>query len=246
MAAKILEMNHFETTELSNLTVQDVDIVLELNERVFAPSKNGLFYANTLNVAPENKVIDLGTGSGILAIYAAKRGGIVSATDIEDEAIESAKKNFALNKVSVEIKKSSLFGNFSGPYDVIIANLPNEIIPPAYTKRIGQQLAQTFDGGKSGNECILSLIAEAHKYMHGKSRLYLPVHTLTDYHQVLQAAVKQYQAKLIALSELPVKAFVEENLTFYQKLNEQGIISIFKKNNNWYSYGYVYELSTKS
>lgn len=239
-------MSEFKTDKLISLNVQGIDITLELNEHVFAPSPNGLFYANALNVAPEDNVIDLGTGSGILAIYAAKKGGIVSATDIEGEAIELAKKNFTLNDVKIEIKKGSLFGDLKGSFDVIIANLPNEIIPPAYTERIGQQLAQTFDGGKSGNECILSLIAEAHKYMHGKSRLYLPVHTLTDYHQVLQAAVKQYQAKLVALSELPVKAFVEENLTFYQKLNEQGIISIFKKNNNWYSYGYVYELSTKS
>lgn len=82
--------------------------------------------------------------------------------------------------------------------------------------------------------------------MHSRSILYLPVQTLTDYHQVLQTAIKQYHAKRIALSKLPVKKFVENNLEFYLNLNEQGTIKLLRNDNNWYSYGYVYELSLKS
>lgn len=235
-----------QKNKLMYINIQGIDIGLELNESVFAPSQNGLFYANALTVNPEDKVIDIGTGSGILAIYAAKREAIVSATDIEDTAIELAKRNFTLNNVKVECQRSSLFGDFSDSFDVIMANLPNEIVPPSYSERIGPQLANTFDGGKSGNESILALLKEAIKYMHSGSRLYLPVHTLTDYHQVLQTVIKHYHAKLIALAELPVKPFVKNNLAFYLKLDRRGIIKLVRKSNNWYSYGYVYELGLKS
>lgn len=151
-----------------------------------------------------------------------------------------------MNNVAVEIQRGSLFGDFNNSFDVIIANLPNEIVPPSYSKDIGPQISNTFDGGRSGNELILALLKEAKKYMHSRSILYLPVHTLTDYHQVLRTAIKKYDAKLIALTKLPVKKFVENNLEFYLKLNEQGTIKLLRNDNNWYSYGYVYELSLKS
>ncbi len=231
---------------LTPVNVQGIDINLELNQKVFAPTENGLFYARALYVKPGDKVIDIGTGSGILAILSAKKGAFVSATDIDDESIELAGRNFELNKTEVELRKGSLFGDFTGPFDVIIANLPNEIIPPSYVERIGQQRSKTFNGGEKGNEFILALLKEAKSYMHKGSRLYLPVHTLTDYHQVLDFAIKHYDARLVALSELPVKSFVEENLAFYLKLNEEGTIKVFKKDNSWHSCGYVYELSIKN
>ncbi len=235
-----------KSNKLNQIKVQGIEIILELNEKVFAPSENGLFYARALNIKKGDKVIDIGTGSGILAIFSAKKGAVVSATDIDSESIKLAGRNFELNKTEVELNQGSLFQGFNGPFDVIIANLPNEIIPSSYADHIGKQLSKTFNGGEKGNEFILALLNDAKRYMHRKSRLYLPVHTLTDYHEVLDKAIKHYDATLVALSELPVKSFVEENLAFYLKLNERGIIKVFKKDNSWYSYGYVYELSIKS
>lgn len=235
-----------ERKELRQFTIQGIEIALELNQYVFAPSKNGSFYANSIRVAPEERVIDIGTGSGVLAIFAARKGAIVSATDIEEEAVELAKRNCSLNQVNAEVRKGSLFGDFSGPFDVILANLPNEIVPPAYAHRIGQHLAETFDGGEKGNQFILELLEKAKAYMHAKSRLYLPVHTLTDYHQVLQIAIIHYFVRLLAVAQLPVKEFVQQNLAYYLGLNEQGVVRVFKQGNDWYTNGYIYEISLKN
>jgi HemK-related putative methylase len=235
-----------EHTELRQITIQGITISLELNEQVFAPSPNGSFYANALRVNPGERVIDIGTGSGVLAIYAALQGATVCATDIEMEAVELARKNCVLNKVEADIRQGSMFAGFSGSFDVIAANLPNEIVPPVYADQLGKHAAETFDGGEKGNHFILELLAESKKYMHANSRLYLPVHSLTDYHEVLQMAFSQYKVCLLALATLPAKEFVPQHLDYYRALNEQGIIQIFKRENQWYTYGYVYEVMLDS
>ena len=232
--------------ESREITVQNVPIELELNEHIFPPSPNGSFYAENLRVESGESVIDIGTGSGILAIFAAKAGGIVSAADIDSHAIEAARRNAQLNEVNVEFSQGAMFAGFDKKFDVIFANLPNEIVHKEYLKSVGAKLAITFDGGERGNKHILDLLEAADNYMHAKSRLYLPVHTLTDYHETLKAAISKYHTKLVACAELQTKDFVEKNLDFYSRLNETGMIRIFRRGKKWYSNGYVYELSLRN
>jgi release factor glutamine methyltransferase len=229
--------------QLRNVSVQGIELELELNEHIFPPSVNGSFYANSIKINAGETVIDIGTGSGVLAIFAAQLDAIVSATDIDDYAIETAGRNALLNGVSIEFSRGLLFAGFERKFDVILANLPNEIIHTAYLDSVGKELAKTFDGGEKGNEHILELLKVAKNHMHEKSRLYLPVHTLTDYNETLRLALENYQAKLIAVGQLPTKEFVEENLDFYLKLNEAGVIKIFSRGGKWYSNGYIFELS---
>jgi release factor glutamine methyltransferase len=229
--------------QFRKVSVQGIELELELNEHIFPPSVNGSFYAESIKINAGETVIDIGTGSGMLAIFAAKLRAAVYATDIDDYAIETAGRNAVLNKVEVEFSPGSLFAGFDKKFDVILANLPNEIIHTTYLDSVGKELARTFDGGQKGNEHILELLKVAKMYMHENSRLYLPVHTLTDYHETLRLAVENYQARLVALEQLPTKEFVEENLDFYLKLNAAGVIRIFSLDGKWYSNGYIFELS---
>ncbi|RMC41495.1 50S ribosomal protein L11 methyltransferase [Lactobacillus sp. ESL0233] len=75
-------------------------------------------------------VIDVGTGSGILAIAAAYLGANrVMATDISDQAITAAQENVALNKLTnIDIKKTSLLQDVNEKFDVIVANILAEIL----------------------------------------------------------------------------------------------------------------------
>ena len=228
---------------MRKICVQGIELELELNEHIFPPSANGSFYAHSIKINKGEAVIDIGTGSGVLAIFAAKLGAITCATDIDDYAIETAGRNALLNRVSIEFSRGLLFAGFERKFDVILANLPNEIIHPTYLDSVGEERAKTFDGGEKGNKHILELLKVARSYMHRDSRLYLPVHTLTDYHETLRAALANYEAKLIAAEQLPTKEFVEENLDFYLKLNEAGVIRIFLRAGKWHSNGYIFELS---
>jgi ribosomal protein L11 methyltransferase len=69
-------------------------------------------------------VLDLGTGSGVLAIAAVKLGaGRVCAVDIDEEACEIARANALANGVGAEIRIGGRLEDVDGPFDVILANL---------------------------------------------------------------------------------------------------------------------------
>jgi methylase of polypeptide subunit release factors len=228
---------------MRRLSVRGVDVVLEEAEGVFMPSPNGLFYAEAVDVRSGERVLDIGTGSGVLAVLAAKAGGRVEATDTDPRAIAAARRNAHLNGVEIGFRLGSLFAGLPDRYDVILANLPNEIVPPAHLAGLDGADARVFAGGALGNELILALLDEAWGHMHAGSRLYLPIHTLTDYHATLTAALGRYRLRLVSLSPLKVKSFVTDHLEFYRQLDEAGTIRIFQRDGGWYSYGYIYEAS---
>lgn len=79
----------------------------------------------------EEEVIDVGTGSGVLSIAAAKLGAkCVLALDLDYVAVESASQNVLLNKVDdiVSVKQNNLLKGIEGSYDVVVANILAEVI----------------------------------------------------------------------------------------------------------------------
>jgi methylase of polypeptide subunit release factors len=227
--------------EQQRLSAQGVEMVFEPAEGVFVPSPNGLFYARSVTIHPGERVIDIGTGSGVLAIMAARLGASVEATDTDPRAVAAAERNASLNGVRIGWRPGSLFADARGSFDVILANLPNEIVDPAYLASLDKADARVFAGGESGIDLILALLEQAKRYMHAGSRLYLPIHTLTDYHRALWVAMCDYQLRLVSFSPLPVKPFVDAHLDFYRQLNDSGVIHIFRNEGGWHSYGYIYE-----
>jgi ribosomal protein L11 methyltransferase len=88
-------------------------------------------------------VLDVGTGSGILAIGAAKRGaGRVVAVDVDPLAVKAARENVARNAVAVEVREGSADA-VDGRFDLVLANLvADTLVAVAAALR-----ARTADGG---------------------------------------------------------------------------------------------------
>ncbi|MCD2368677.1 50S ribosomal protein L11 methyltransferase [Bacillus sp. BS3(2021)] len=78
-----------------------------------------------------DSVVDVGTGTGILSIASAMlRAKQVEGYDLDPVAVESARLNSKLNKVSdhIEIKQNNLLDGVEGKKDVIVANILAEVI----------------------------------------------------------------------------------------------------------------------
>ena len=79
-----------------------------------------------LDVNKEYRVLDIGTGSGNLAITLKKLLPkiIIDAVDISASALEVARENAKYHKVDINFIQSDLFSNVKNKYDIIISNPP--------------------------------------------------------------------------------------------------------------------------
>ncbi len=109
-------------------------IVVKIYPGVFHP---GLFFSTkvllnylTLQNLKESWVLELGAGTGLISIYSAKNGAVVTASDINPSALLNIADNAETNNVKIKIVNSDLFDNLSAiDFNWIVIN------PPYYPKK---------------------------------------------------------------------------------------------------------------
>jgi len=103
------------------------------------------------------RVLDMGTGSGILAITASKDAEEVVAVDRDQEALEEAERNASEENVDEKITfiQSDLFRNVKGKFDLIVFN------PPYLPGEDYQEL----DGGEEGVEIMERFLEKVDSYL---------------------------------------------------------------------------------
>lgn len=116
---------------------------------------------------PAVRVVDVGTGSGVIALTLAleRPEASVTAVDVSREALALAGENAALHGLSerVDFLESDLLAGVAGPFDVIVANLPyiatGEMAGLSPEVRRDPVLA--LDGGDDGLALVSRLIESA-------------------------------------------------------------------------------------
>ncbi len=114
------------------------------------------------------KVVDVGTGSGCIAITVCKltKGeNTIIGVDVSEEALKVAKENVENLKCKVHLIRTSLLNGLKGPFDAIISNPP---YVAAGDKRVEREVLKyepkiALFAGKSGLEFIEKLVKESHK-----------------------------------------------------------------------------------
>ncbi|MEF2277040.1 peptide chain release factor N(5)-glutamine methyltransferase [Deinococcus sp. YIM 134068] len=118
-----------------------------------------------LRPVPTPRVLDVGTGTGALAlgVKAARPDATVTATDLSAEALALAHENAVLNGLDVAFVEGSLLADLSGPFDVIVSNPP--YLPDAdragADPEVGHDPALALYAGADGLEVARPLAAQA-------------------------------------------------------------------------------------
>jgi len=117
-------------------------------------------------VQPGSRVIDVGTGSGILAVAAKRLGAAeVVAIDIDPVAVETAEQNARQNGVEVDVRRATLDQVPEGDADLIVANIIASVIVdilPDVASRLkpgGRFLASGIIAGRK--EAVTEAITDA-------------------------------------------------------------------------------------
>lgn len=115
------------------------------------PTTKLMLQALTLTLRGGESVIDVGTGSGVLAIAAKLLGaGTVQAYDIDPVAVKSARENVALNPAAHDVHpaENGLLDGLHETVDLIVANILAEIILPL--------IPQAWDNLRPGGSFLVS------------------------------------------------------------------------------------------
>lgn len=116
---------------------------------VFHP---GVFFSSPIFVSflqkvdfQKKKVLDVGTGSGLLALVAAQRGAAaVAALDINPAAVEAARRNAEANGLPLSVVESDLFDQLPPQtFDIVLIN------PPYYPRSPRDHAERAFFAGEN-------------------------------------------------------------------------------------------------
>jgi release factor glutamine methyltransferase len=139
-----------------------------------------------LEIHERHKVLEIGTGCGIIALECARVGAVVVATDINIFATSLARFNYWRNcdrlRGTVEIRQGDLFSvvNPNEKFDVIIFNPP--YLPTRPNERIGGScnFNLAMDGGSDGLQLTERFIAGCKRYLQSNGYAYFVFSSLSD------------------------------------------------------------------
>lgn len=152
---------------------------------IYEPREDSELLKRHIGKYAKGKVLDMGTGSGVLALQAALSARKVIACDINKDAVAGLKKATIQNK-KIKVVESNLFSNIHTKFDLIIFNPP--YLPE--DKNESRETAIATCGGKKGYELIVKFLSQAWDYLTSNGRILLLFSSLT--HQaVVDKAILQ-------------------------------------------------------
>src|SRR5512136_1641682 len=183
--------------------------VFSVDETVYEPAEDSILFAENLRVKQRERVLDVGTGCGLLAIIAAERAAGVVGADINPYAIRCAKENAEFtNAHTISFIKGDLFSSLSdsAEFDLILFNAPylpiDDNEPDSWTSR-------AWSGGHSGRETIDKFIAQSRFHLRKTGRILL-----------LQSNIAGIEKTLRAFESFGMRAEIvaERSVPFFERL----------------------------
>jgi release factor glutamine methyltransferase len=154
---------------ISTKTFRFNKFIIEIHPEVYEPAEDSFLLIEALKINPGDRVLEIGTGCGLIALDCAQRGADVICTDVNPHAIKlvrrNSKRNHHLLKGTIEIREGDLFSVIKDNelFNVIVFNPP--YLPISKKERIGGWFDKATDGGKDGIEVTKQFIKGLNKYL---------------------------------------------------------------------------------
>ena len=147
------------------------------SSQVYQPEADTFLLLNAARaeIKPGDRVLEIGTGSGIIAVEMSGVTGVV-ATDINPHAALCARKK------GIDVIRSDLFSGIRGTFDLILFNPP--YLPTLPEDRIDDWFEFALDGGVQGRDVIGRFAEGVSRVLAPCGRILLLISSLTGLPEV--------------------------------------------------------------
>lgn len=206
--------------KLYSIDVNGVEV--DIFPNVFSPAyfTDSKWFAETvMRIVGNGSLLDVGTGTGIVGLFAALNGSKVSVTDISSNSVENAKHNFEKHGLVVLAYCGNMYEPLKGgeKFDFIFWNHPFNCGNNPDEEML---LKSGFD---FNYESLEKYISGANKYLNPGGRLLLGTGNFARLDKVEEIARKYgYEMKLLERVEIPLAAdsSIENDYRIYELEHE--------------------------
>lgn len=172
-------------------------------EKVYQPAEDTFLLAENIMVNDSDRVLEIGTGTGIIAIMVSKLVKSIVAVDINRFSVECAQKNAEINHAQVDVKLGDLFDPVDhDKFDLILFNTP--YLPTGEDEIVDDELEAAWDGGEDGRSVINRFIEDLPLHLNPKGRV-----------QLVQSSLSNIEETLGMLMEMGFKVSVTASERFF-------------------------------
>jgi len=159
----------------------------EVAKNVYEPAEDTFLLADNLDVRKGERVLELGTGCGLLAMLAAKVGVQVVATDITPAALKCARANAVKHRVGdrIDFRLGDLFEPVVGEhFDLMIFNPP--YLPVEPEEALCGPLDRAWEAGPDGRRIIDRFLCELPNHLTPNGRVLFVQSSLANISKTLR------------------------------------------------------------
>ncbi len=211
----------------------DISIKLELDDFTFQPTftTNLIIQGVIKNISKDSSILDLGCGSGVVAIALSKISKFnhsIYASDISKTVEKIVKNNSKLNLVDIEVRQSNLFESWNRKFDYIVDDVSGISSKVADLSPWFKNIS--CESGVNGDLLTKKVLKKAPSYLEESGRLFFPVISLSNVPSILNAAKNYFNnVELVVKKDWPLPEAMLTEKKKLEKLKLNGHIDFQEK-----------------